>query len=67
MSQGVSQALEALALVVSGNQNQLGRLAGKDALKRRAEFLKRVMNGRNNHGDILAGEGRLAWDGLGLV
>jgi hypothetical protein len=49
------------------DHDQLSRLASQDALERRAKFLKGVVDGGNNHGDILVGEGRLVWNGLGLV
>lgn len=61
------QLVESLALVVGCDKNQLGRLAGKDALQRRAELLKHIMNGRNNDRDVVVCKCWLARDRLRLV
>lgn len=49
------------------DQNQLKRLAGQDALKRRSKLLKRIMNSRNDDRDVVVGKGWLARDRLRLV
>lgn len=61
------QLVQRLALVVGGDKNQLGGLAGQDALKRRAQLLKHVMDGRDDDRDIFVGKRRLAGDRLRLV
>lgn len=38
------------------DQNQLGRLTGQNALKRRSKLLKRVMNSGDNDRDVFVGE-----------
>lgn len=54
--EGLGQLLKSLALVVCCDQNQLGRLAGQNALKRRSKLLKRIMNSRDNDRDVFVGE-----------
>lgn len=52
---------------MGSDEDQFRRLAGQNALKRWSEFLKHIMNGRNNNGDILIGELGLVCDRFGLV
>ncbi len=67
VSKSSGKLVQILPLVVGRDQNELGRLAGKNALKRRPKLLKHIMNGWNNNGDILVGKGRLGCDGFGFV
>lgn len=52
---------------MSGDKNELCRLAGQNAHQRRTEFLNHVVDSRNDDRDILVGECWLGRDGLGLI
>lgn len=67
VAESSNELVEVLSLVVRGDEDELRGLAGEDALERRAQFLKHIMNGRNNNGDVLVGKGRLLGNWLGSV
>lgn len=47
---------------MSGDQHELGRLASQDTLERWSELLESIVDCWNNHGNILVGEFRFAWN-----
>lgn len=59
--------IQSLALVVGGDKEKCRWFASENALERGPELLESIVDGGNNHGDILVSKGRFAGNGLGLV
>lgn len=63
----VGKLLQRSVLLYSSNKHQGMRFAGQDTEKRRAQFLKDIVNSWDDDGNIVCGEGWLAGDRLGFV